>query len=190
MWIWTNSGRWWRTGEPVILQSMGSKRVGHDLATEQQNSASSVTHLCPTLCDPMDCSTPGFPIYHQLPGPAQTHVHWVGDAIQPSHPLSSPSPPAFNLSSIRVFSSELALCIRWTKYWGFSFSLSPFNEYSGLISFSVDWLDVLVIQGTLKNLLQHHSSKASSLWCSAFFMVQLSYAHMTTGETKTIDQFP
>ena len=91
------------------------------------------------------------------------------------------------LPSIRVFSSVSVFCIRWPKYWSFSFSLSPSNEYSGLISLRVDWLDLLAVQGTLKNLLQHHSSKASTLWCSAFFMVQLSYPYMTTGKTKTID---
>ena len=109
------------------------------------------------LCDPMDCSTPGFPVHHQLLETAQTHIHCVGDAIQPSHPLSSPSPPTFNLSQHRVFSNESALHIRWPKYWSFSFSISPSNEYSGLISFRMDWLDVLAVLGTLKSLLQHHS---------------------------------
>ena len=109
----------------------------------------------------MDCSTPGFPVHHQLLKLAQTHVHWVGDAIQPSHPLSSPSPPAFNLPSIGVFSNESALRIRWPKYWSFSFSISSSNEYSGLISFRMDWLDLLAVQGTLKSLLQRPSSKAS-----------------------------
>ena len=125
------------------------------------------------ICDPMDCCMSGFPDLHQLPELAQTHVHWVSDAIQPSHPLSSPSPPAFNFSYHGVFSSESVLCIRWPKYWSFSFSISPSNEYSGLISLRIDWLDLLAVQGTLKSLLQHHSSKASILWYSAFFMVQL-----------------
>ena len=127
---------------------------------------SSVTQLCPTLCDPIDCSTSGFPVCHQLPELAQTHVHQAGDAIQPSHLLLSPS-PAFNRSHIRVFSSESVLHIRWPKCWSFSFSISPSNEYSGLISFRVDWFDLLAIQRTLKSLLQHHSSKASVLQCSA-----------------------
>ena len=96
------------------------------------------------LCDPMDCSTPGFPVHHQLPELPQTHDHWVGDAIHPSHPLSSPSPPAFDLS-IRVFSSESALRIRWPNYWSFSFSIRPSNEYSGLISFRIDWFDLLAV---------------------------------------------
>ena len=112
----------------------------------------------------------------------QTQVHRVGDAIQSSHPLLSPSPLAFNFSSIRVFSNELALCIRWPKYWSFSFSISPSNEYSGLISFRMDWLDLLAVQGTLKSLFQHHSSKASILWLSALFMVQFSHPYMTTGK--------
>ena len=112
----------------------------------------------------MVCSTPGFPVCHQLPELAQTHhVHQVSDAIQPSCPLSSPSPPAFNLSQIRVFPNKSVLHIRWPKYWSFSFSISPSNEYSGLISFRMDWLNLLVVQGTLKSLLQHHSSKASVL---------------------------
>ena len=119
---------------------------------------SSVTQSCPTLFDPMDCSIPGLPVHHQLPEFTQTQVHRVNDTIQPSHPLSSPSPPAFNFS---LFSKESVLHIRWPKYWSFSFSISPSNEYSELISFMIDWLDLLAVQGTLKSLLQHHSSKAS-----------------------------
>ena len=121
-------------------------------------------------------------VHHQLPMLAQTHVHQIGDAIQPSHPQSSPS-PVFNLSSIRVFSKESVLRTRWPKYWSFSFSISPFNEYSGLISFRMDWLDLLAVQGTLKSLLQHHSSKASMFLPSAFFIFQLSHLYMTTGKT-------
>ena len=129
----------------------------------------------------MDYSKPGFPVHHQLPELTQTHVHWVGDAIQLSHPLSSPSPPAFNLSSIRVFSSELVHRIRWPKYC--SFSINPSNEYLGLISFRMDWFDLLAVQGTLKSHLQHHSSKASILQHLAFFIVQLSHPYITTGKT-------
>ena len=114
----------------------------------------------------MDCSTPGFPVHHQLLELAETHV---SVAIQPSHPLSSPSPLAFNLPSIKVLSSELALPIRWSKYWIFNFSINPSNEYSGLISFRIDWLDHPAVRGTLQSLLQQHSSKASILWRSAFF---------------------
>ena len=131
-------------------------------------------------------STPGLSVHHQLMELAQTHVHGVGDAIQPSHPLSSPSPPAFFFPSIRVFSNESALHTRWPKDWSFSFRISSSSEYSGLISFRMDWLDLLAVQWTLKSLLQHHSSKASVLWYSAFFMVQLSYPHMTTGKSTAL----
>ena len=117
----------------------------------------------------MNCSTPGLPVHHQLPEFMQNHVHWVGDAIQPSHPLSSPSPPAPNPSRIRVFSNESTLHM-WPKYWSFSFSIIPSNEHPGLISFRMGWLDLLAVQGTLKSLLQHHSSKASILQRSACFL--------------------
>ena len=131
----------------------------------------------------MNCSTPGFPVLHYLPEFVQTHVHWVDGAIQPSHLLLSPLFLPSIFPSIRVFFNEWALHIRWPKYWSFSFSISPSNEYSGLISFRMDWLDLLAVQGTLKSLLQHHRSKASILQCSAFFMVQLSHMYMTTGKT-------
>ena len=144
---------------------------------------SSVTQSCLTLCNPMNRSTPGLPIHHQLPEFTQTHVHQVGDAIQPSHLLSSPSLPAPNPSSIRVFSNESTLRMRWPKYWNVSFSISPSNEHPGLISFRMDWLDLLAVQGTLKSLLQHHSSKASILGTPLFFTVQLSHPYMTTGKT-------
>ena len=120
----------------------------------------SVAQSCLTLCDPMNRSTPGLPVHHQLPESTQTHVHWVGDAIQPCHPLSSPSPPAPNPSQHQGLSNESTLCMRWPKYWSFSFSISPSNEQPGLISFRMDWLDLLAVQGTLKSLLQHNSSKA------------------------------
>ena len=131
-------------------------------ATSAVLSFSSVAQSCPTLCDPMNCSTPGLHVHHQLPEFTQTHVHWVGDAIQPS------------------------LCIRWPKYWSFSFSISPSNEYSGLISFRMDWLDLLAVQVTLKSLLQHHGLKASVLQHSAFYMVQFSHPYMTTGKTTAL----
>ena len=129
----------------------------------------------------MDCSEPGFPVLHSLPELAQIHVHWVGDAIQPSHPcpLLLPSVSA----STSVFSNELALHVRWPKYWNFSFSISPSNEYSGLISFRIDWFDLLAVQGTLKSLLQHHSLKTSVIQCSTFFMIQLSHPYVATGKT-------
>ena len=144
---------------------------------------SSVAQSCPTLCDLMNCSTPGLCVHHRLPEFTQTHVHWVSDSIQPSHPLSSSSPSALNLSQHQVFSNESALRIRWPKYWSFSFNISPYNEHPGLISFRMDWLDLLAVQGTLKSLLQYHSSKADILRCSAFFLVQLSHPYMTTGKT-------
>ena len=126
---------------------------------------------------------PGLPVHHQLPEFIQSHVHRVGDAIQPFHPLLSFLFPPSVFPSIRVFSNESALRIRWPKYWSFSFSISSSNEYSGLISFRMDWFDLLAVQGTLKSLLQHHSSKASILLCSAFFIVRLSHPYMTTGKT-------
>ena len=119
---------------------------------------SSVAQSCPTLCDPMNCGTPGLPVHHQLLEFTQTHAHRVGDAIQPSHPLSSPSLLPPNPPSIRVFSNESTLCRRWPKYWSFSFNISPSNEHPGLISFSMDWLDLFAVQGTLNSLLQQHSS--------------------------------
>ena len=133
----------------------------------QFSQFSSVAQLCPTLCDPINHSTPGLPVHHQLLEFTQTHVHRVRDAIQPSHPLSSPSPPALIFPSIRVFSNESVLGIRWPKYWSFSFNISPSNEHSGLVSFRMDWLDLLAPQGTRKSLLQHHSSIASVLRHSA-----------------------
>ena len=144
---------------------------------------SSVTRSCLTLCDPIDCSTPGLPVHYQLLELAHTQVHWVCDAIQPSHSLSSLLLLHSVFPSSRVFSYGSVLRVNWSKYWNFSFSLSPSNEYSGLISFRIDWLDLLAVQGTLKSLLQHHSSKASILWRSAFFTVQLSHPYMTTGKT-------
>ena len=130
----------------------------------------------------MACSTPGLPVHHQLLEFTQTRVHRVGDAIQPSHPLSSPSPPAPNPSQHQGLSNESTLHIRWSKYWSFGFSISPSNEHPELI-FRMDWLDLFAVQGTLKTLLQHHSTKASILWLSAFFRVQLSHPYMTTGKT-------
>ena len=129
---------------------------------------SSVTQSCLTPCDPVDCSTLGLPVHHQLLEFTQTHVHWVG---------------------IRIFPNESVLCIRWPKYWSFGFSISPSNEYSGLISLRMDWLDLLAVQGTLKSLLQHHSSKASILQHSTFFMVQLSHPYMTTGKTIALTRW-
>ena len=129
-----------------------------------------VTQSCLTLWDPMDCSTPDFPVHHRLLELAQTHVHWVSDAILPSH-LCRPFPCPQSFPASGFFPSELALHIRWPKYWSFSFSISPSNEYSGLTFFRIVWLDLLAFQANLKSLFQHHRSKASVLQCSALFMV-------------------
>ena len=140
-----------------------------------------VAQLCLTLCDPMDCSMPGFPVLHYL----LLKLMSIESMIPSNHFILCPPPlllPSI-FPSIRVFSNESVLCIRWLKYWSFSFSISPFNEYSGLISFRMDCLDLLAVQETLKSLLQHHSSKASILQCSAFFTVQLSHPYMITGKT-------
>ena len=144
-------------------------------------SVSSVAQLCPTLCDPIDCSTPGSPVHHQLLEFTQAHVHPVSGAIQPSHPVipfshlkSFPAPESFPISQFFPSGSQSI---------GVSSKISPSNEYAGLISFRMDWLDLLAIHGTLKGLLQHQSSKASTLWCSAFFIVQFSHPYMITGKT-------
>ena len=143
-----------------------------------------VAQSCPTLCDPMDGSTPGLPVHHKLP--LSLLKLMPIESVMPSSHLILCCPLLLLPSifpSIRVFSSESALRIRWPKYWSFSFSISPSNEHSGLISFRMDWLDLLTVQGTLKSLLQHHSSKASIFQYSAFFTVQLSHPYMTTGKT-------
>ena len=154
---------------PSILASISSVQLSHSVMSDSLRPHE-LQHSRPP------CSS-------QLPESTQTHVHCVGDAIQPSHPLSSPSPPPSIFPSIGVFSNESALRIRWPKYWNFSFNISPSNEYSGLISFRIEWFDLLAVQETLKSLLQHHSSKASILWHSAFFTVQLSHPFMSTGKT-------
>ena len=171
--------------------SKGVVCTGHGVTSRRQKLAclmrssvqfSSVAQLCPTLCDPMNHSTPGLPVHHQLLESTQTHVHCVGDAIQPSilcYPLLL-LPSIF--PSIRVCSNESAIHIRWPKYLSFSFNISPSNEHPGLISFREDWLDLLAVQGTLKRLFQHYSSEASILQ-SAFFIVQISHPYMTTGKT-------
>ena len=145
---------------------------------------SSVAQSCPILCDPMDCSMPGLPVQHQL-SRSLLKLMSIKSVMASSHLiLCRPLlllPSIF--PSIRVFSNESALCIRWPKYWSFSFSISPSSEYSGLISFRIDSLDLLAVQGTLRSFLQHRSSKASNVLCSAFFIVQLSYPYMTTGKT-------
>ena len=148
---------------------------------------SSVAQSCPTLCDPMNRSTPGLPVHHQLLEFTQIHIHRVGDVIQPSHPLLSPSPPAPIPPSIGVFSNESTLCMRWPKYWSLSFSISPSKQHPGLISVRMGWLDLLA--GTFKSLFQQHSSKASIVWRSAFFTAQLSHPYMTTGKTIALTRW-
>ena len=156
-------------------------------------SVQSVAQSCPTPCNPMDCSMPGFPVHHQLPELAQTHVHWIGDAIQPSHLLSSHHlifcHPLF--SCLQSFPESRSFPTNQFFTSGgqsigvsASTSVLPMNKHSGLISFRMDWLDLLAVQGTLKSLFQHHNSKASILWCSAFFIVQLSHSYMTTEKSQ------
>ena len=138
----------------------------------------SVAQLCPTLCNPMDCSRPGYPVLHHLPDFAQ--IFMSIESVMPSNHLILCHPFLFLPSifpSIRVFSNESVLHIRWTKHWSISFSISSCNEYSGLVSFRIEWLDLLAVHGTLKSILQQHSSKASILQCSAFFMIQLTSTH-------------
>ena len=150
---------------------------------------SSVAQSCPTLCDPVHCSRPGLPVHHQL---LEFLKLMFIESVMPSNHLILCHPLLLLPSifpSIRVFSNESALHIRWPKYWSFSYSISPSSEYSGLISCRMDWLDLLAVQGTLKSLLQHHSSKSSILWCSAFFIVQLSYPYMTTGKTTALTRW-
>ena len=172
-------GTWHKMTEKHFLPSRISVLGWADIGLKVNFSwFSSVSLSGPTLWDPMDCSMPGSLVHHQLPELTQTRVPWVGDAIQPSHPLSSCLllPPSI-FPSIRVFSNESVLRIRWSKDWSFSFSISPSNEYSGLISFRIDWFHLLVVQGSLKSLLQYRSSKASVLQCSVFFMIQLTSIH-------------
>ena len=148
--------------------------ISHSVLNHRILQVRFVVQLCLTLCYPMDCSTPGFPVLHYLLEFVQTHVHWVSDAIQPSYPLLPPSPLALNLSYHQVLLQWVGCLFRWSKYW--SFSISPSNEYSGLISFRIDWFGPWC-QRSLKNLLQHRNSKASVLWHSAFF---ISSSHIDT----------
>ena len=150
---------------------------------------SSVAQLCPALCDPLDCSTPGFPVHYHLLELAQTHVHWVCDGIQPSHPLSAPCPPALTLSQHQGLFHWGSSSYQVARVLEFQLQNHPSNEYSGLIFFRMDWLDLLAVQGTLKSLFQHHSSEASILWPSAFFIVQLSHPYMTIGKTKALTRW-
>ena len=164
--------------------------------SSKSESVSSVVQLCPNLCNPMECSKPGLPVHHELPKLAQIHVHRVRDAIKPSHPLSSPSPPAFNLSQHQGLFNESVLCIRWPRVLEFQLQHQSFQWISGLISSRIDLFDLLEVQGTLKSilqvhspsLLQDHSSKVSILCCSPFFIVQISYPYMTIGKTIALSR--
>ena len=176
---WLASPTWWTR---VWVNSGG-------YLLQQLVQFNSVAQLCPTLCNPMDHSMPGLSVHHQLPEFTQTHVHWV---VMPSNNLILCCPLFFLPSifpSIRVFSNESVLRIRWPKYWSFSFNISPSNEHSGLISFRMDWLDLLAVQGTLKSLLQHHREKVSILLCSVFFLVQLSHPYLTIRKTKALTRW-
>ena len=166
---------WW------ALRLFHTLTIVHNTVINSYGCSCSVTKSCPTLCDPIDYSTTGFSVLHFLPEFAQIHAHWVPMMLYTfCHPLLI-FPSIF--PSIRVFSNESALCIKWPKYWRFSFSISLSSGYSGLISFMINASDLLAVQGTLKSLLQHHSSKASVLQHSAFFIVKLSHLYMTTGKT-------
>ena len=161
-------------GLPHIVFILGLKLKEWSLPWRSSSHGSVQWLSCLTLCDPMDCSLPGFPVHHQLPELTQTHVHWVSDATEPSPSFDIPFSSCLqSFPASRIFSSESVLCIRWPKYWSFSFSISPSNEYLGVIYFMLDWLNLLSVLGTLKSLLQHHSSKASILQHLAFFTVQL-----------------
>ena len=170
-----------RRSVSLIIRKMQIKKQWGIWCDVGQNQFSSVAQLCLTICDPMDYSTPT--VHHHLLELIQTHVHQVSDAIQPSYPLSSPSPPAFNLSQHQGLFQWVSSSHQMAKAWSFSFSISPSNEYLGLISFRMDWFDLLAVQGTLKSLLQYHSSKLSIFQHSAFSIVQLSHPYMTTGKT-------
>ena len=150
---------------------------------------SSVAQSCLTLCDSMNCSTPGLPVHHQLWESTQSYVHWIGDAIQPSHPLSSPSPPVLNLSQHQGLFQWVSSLYQVAKILEHQLQHQSFQWYSGLISFRMDWLDPLAVQETLKSLLQHHSSKASVLRCSAFFIVQLSHPYVINGKTTALTRW-
>ena len=188
--------RKWKTTLSVLIININTSISGKDgwscpnnmwkersgFGVRNPEFSSIVIQSCLTLFDWLDYSKSCFPVHHQIPEHAQTHVHWVSDVIKQFHPLLPPSLLPSNFPSIRVFSNESVLHIRWPKYWNCSFSISPSNEYSGLISFRIDWFDLLAVQGTCKSLLQHHDLKTSILQHSAFFMVQLSHPCMTTGK--------
>ena len=167
-------------GRDILLKSLQANPLRNG---RQFSSVQSSRQSCLTLCNPRDSLMPGLPVRHQLPEFTQTHVHYVSDANQPSHPLMCPSPPALNLSQHQGLFKWVSSLHQVDKVLEFHIQHHPSSEHPGLISFRVDWLDLLTVQGTLKSLLQHHSSKASIPGHSAFFMVQLSCLYMTTGKT-------
>jgi len=172
--------RWCSSSTQIGAEVFSVKQTFQQLPVVQFRS---VAQSCPALWDPMDHSTPGISVHHELPELTKTHVHRVSDAIQPPHPLPSPFLPAFNLSQHQGLFKWVSSSHQVTKVLQFQLQHSPSNEHSGLISFRMDWLNLLAVQGTLKSLLQHHSSKASILWCSAFFRVQISHPYISTGKT-------
>ena len=184
-----NTVRFWKHRLRRVLQNLPVKYRQSYFRTAAPHWHSFSRWGVSTLCNPMDCSIPVFPLLHYLLEFAQTHVHHVCDTIQPSHPVLPLLLPPSIFPSIRFYSNESVPRIKWPKYWSFSFSISPSNEYSELISFRTDWFDLLAVQGTLKSVLQHHSSKASILQLSAFFMVQLSHPDMTPGKTIALTRW-
>ena len=182
-------------GNPIQFSCLGNlmdrrawQAIEHGVAKRDSVQFSSAVQSCPTLCNSMDHSMPGLPVHHQLLTLTQTHIYCVSDAIQPSHPLLFPSPPASIFPSIRVFSNESVLHIRWPEYCSFSFNISLSNEYSGLISFRTDWLDLLAAQGTLKSLLQHHSSESINSFALSFlYSPTLTFIH-DSWKKRSIDQ--
>ena len=182
--LWLVPFYWW-TGICILMNRYLASSSQPYETWELSVQFSSVAQWCLTLCNPMNRTMPGLPVHHQLQGFTQTHVHRVHDAIQPSHPLSAPSPPAPNPSQHQSLFQWVNSSHEVAE--SFSYSLIPSKEIPGLISFRMNWLDLLAVQGTLKSLLQHHSSKASILRCSAFFTVQISHPYMTTGKTVAFD---
>jgi len=181
-----------RMGSQLFLLLLGTLGMGEKLTRDNYESFSSVqfssvAQSSPTLCNPMDCSTPGLPVHQQLPEVTQNNVRWVSDAIQQSHPLSSPSPHAFSPSQHQGLFNWVGSSYEVAKE--LELQLQSFQWTPGLISFKMDWLDLLAVQGTLKSLLQHHSSKVAILQCSPFFIVQLSYPYMTTGKTIALTRW-
>ena len=199
LWVWASAhcisremrlSTWKQTDGPEVLCVVMNKIYASKSEKNETVQFSSVAQSCPTLCDPMNRSTSGLPLHHQLPEFTQTHVHWVGDASQPSHPLSSPSSPAPNPSQHQGLFQWVSSSHEVAKVLEFQLQHQSFQWTPRLISFRMDWLDLLAVQGILKSLFQHHSSKASILWCSAFFTVQLSHPYMTTGKTIALTKQP